>query len=101
MEFVVENVDGLDTQQVIKCVLVLWEQFKKDKLDNIHSTVVDANQPAMIALIRQVSEKASLMNPDELTTCLLYLSKLGFDMHVPVMSRLREIIVDALKEGMF
>lgn len=89
----------MDTKQVIKCVLVLWEQLKKDTNDQIHSPGLRLGQPATDALIRKVSEKAVVMNPDELTTCLLYLSKLGLDMHVPVMCQIRDIIMDALKEG--
>lgn len=94
-----KNVDTMSTQQVIKCVLVLWEQFKKDRNNQVQSTALDLNQNATKALLQQVSNRALLMNPDELTTCLLYLSKLGLDMHVPVMCHLRDIIMDSLKEG--
>lgn len=95
-----ENVGSMDTQQVVKCILVLWEQSKKDKSDQTHLPLFGRNPLATNALIRQVSEKAMLMNPDELTTCLLYLSKLGLAMHDPAMCQIRDIIMDFLKEGM-
>lgn len=101
LEFIGQSVTEMDTQQVIKCILVLWEQYKKDKEERVPNSGLNPDLPSTKKLIQQITKKAPLMNPDELTTCLLYLSKLGLDMHVPVMCQIREICVDLLKDGWF
>lgn len=90
----------MDTQQVVKCILVLWEQFKNDSAKQLTNAGLIEEMASTQALIKQISYKAPQMNPDELTTCLLYLHKLGLDMHLPVMVQIREICLDMLKDGL-
>lgn len=101
--FIDENCTTLTKQQAIRCVLVLWEHIKVDMYAGIRPVDADQQQRLDISsatcerLLQRLDVLHAEMTPDELTVCLLYLSKLGWDTRHPVLQQLLDVCVERLK----
>lgn len=104
--FIDGNIEELTKQQAIRCVLVLWEYYKSDRVlvQPIATEAGDAKTPLDLSsdscarLLRRIGHLTGDLNPDELTICLLYLSKLGWNNHHPIMQQLLDACVERLKD---
>lgn len=118
--FIDGNIEELTKQQAIRCVLVLWEYYKSNgqraqspipanatatttttttlPTDAKSRLTLDITSESCARLLQRIGHLTADLNPDELTICLLYLSKLGWDNHHPVMQQLLDACLERLKD---
>lgn len=65
----------------------------KDAAENLH------NHEAFHSLLNKILHYAGQMTVDELTICLLYLTKLTVDMKTDVMSTILKLILQIMRNG--
>lgn len=87
------SIEPLSQQQIVKAVLALWEHTKATNLDD-HAESKDFQN-----FLQIIADQSANMSAEELSICLLYLSKMGVSMHDTCMHKLLQTILDLLKNG--
>lgn len=88
-------------QHAVKWVLAVWEHVKTGNKTKRQSDVSDMfDNEQFVKFIEAIGDYAPAMNPDELTICFMYLSKLGIGMLHKTMNTLLDTTLRIMKNGL-